>query len=237
MAEDHVIQEGPWQFNQEVTDVFDEMLQRSIPQYEVMRKLVFDVGSTFVKPQTCILDLGCSRGEAMAPFIDRFGAYNRFIGIERSAPMLEVARKRFAGLMATKTVEILDYDLRHRYPPVSASLTLSVLTLQFIPIEYRQRILANVFGNTVSGGAFIMVEKVLGSDSRADQLLVAHYDAFKYGNGYSQEEVVRKKMALEGVLVPVTSRWNKDLLDRAGFDHVECFWRCLNFCAWVAIKD
>ena len=35
-------------------------------------------------------------------------------------------------------VEIRDCDLRKEYPPVQASVTLSILTLQFTPIEYRQ---------------------------------------------------------------------------------------------------
>ncbi len=37
---DHVIPEGKWEFDAQVTDVFDEMLRRSIPQYDVMRNAV-----------------------------------------------------------------------------------------------------------------------------------------------------------------------------------------------------
>ena len=35
----------------------------------------------------------------------------------------------------------------------------------------------------------------------------------------------------------MTTGWNEDLLEGAGFRDVECFWRCLNFSAWVAVKD
>ena len=45
-----------------------------------------------------------------------------------------------------------------------------------------------------------------------------------------------KRKSLEGVLVPVTAKWNEDILRQCGFRKVDCFWRCLNFAAWVAIK-
>lgn len=225
-----------WAFDDEVTRVFGDMLARSVPQYEEMRRLVFDVGSRFVSPATCVVDLGCSRGEAMRPFVDRFGAHNRFVGVERSEPMLAAARAAYAGMLPSKTVEILDVDLRVKYPPVSASLTLCVLTLQFTPIEHRQRILSDVWSSTVQGGALVLVEKILGADVVANKLLVHHYEEMKRANGYSSEEIARKRLALEGVLVPVTARWNEDLLMAAGFKHVECFWRVLNFAAWVAMK-
>jgi tRNA (cmo5U34)-methyltransferase len=53
---------------------------------------------------------------------------------------------------------------------------------------------------------------------------------------HSCEEIERKKVAMEGVLVPVTAKWNEDLLRGAGFSHLDCFWRWMNFAAWVAAK-
>ena len=49
------------------------MLRRSIPQYDVMRRAVFDVGSRFVQPGTDIVDLGCARGDDFAPASAGFG--------------------------------------------------------------------------------------------------------------------------------------------------------------------
>ena len=94
---DHVLPEGKWQFDAEVTDVFEEMLRRSIPQYDVMRRAVFEIATRFAKEKTAIVDLGCSRGDALDPLISKYGAYNRFVGVEVSKPMLEAARKRFQG--------------------------------------------------------------------------------------------------------------------------------------------
>ena len=182
---DQVMPEGKWTFDGDVTDAFDDMLRRSIPQYDVMRQAVFEVGSLYVRPNTAIVDLGCSRGEAMAPFVDRFGAHNHFVGIEVSEPMLAAARERFAGMIECGVVEIRELDLRTEYPPWQASLTLAVLILQFTPIEYRQRICRQMYEATVPGGAVIVVEKVLGATAPIDQVMVEQYLGMKRQNGYT----------------------------------------------------
>jgi tRNA (cmo5U34)-methyltransferase len=226
-----------WAFDAEVSRVFDDMLARSIPQYEVMRQACFDAACRFVQPKTAIVDLGCSRGEALASFVERFGALNTHVGIEISQPMLEAARERFKGHIKCGIVEIRECDLRKDYPPVEASVTLSILTLQFTPIEYRQRIVREVWKHTVPGGVFVLVEKVLGATADLDALMVDLYFRMKERNGYSQEDIDRKRFALEGVLVPVTAKWNEELLQGAGFRQVDSFWRWMNFAAWAAVRE
>ena len=37
-----------WEFDVSVTDAFNDMLRRSIPQYNVMRQAVLDLGNAFI---------------------------------------------------------------------------------------------------------------------------------------------------------------------------------------------
>ena len=233
---DHVMPSGPWQFDQQVTDVFDDMLQRSIPQYNAMRMVVFEVASRFVQPGTAIIDMGCSRGEALLPFVSNFRQANDYIGLEISEPMIEAARGKFARHPNGERVTVQRADLRHEFPGVTSCVVLSVLTLQFTPIEYRQRIIRRVFNSLAPGGAFILVEKILGATSELDDAFVDLFLRIKKKNGYSEAEIDRKRLSLEGVLVPVTARWNEDLLHEEGFRSVDCFWRHLNFAGWIAVK-
>ena len=112
-----------------------------------------------------------------------------------------------------------------------------MLTLQFTPLEYRQRIVDEIFSHTLPGGAFIVVEKVLGASAEMDALMVKNYYHLKRANGYTRQEIDNKRHSLEGVLVPVTAQWNEDILKSAGFRHIECFWRWMNFAAWVAVRS
>lgn len=224
-----------WEFDEAVTHVFDDMLERSIPQYGEMRRLVTDVASSYVIPKTDIVDLGCARGEALEPLMRRYGASNRYTGVDVSLPMLAAVRARFSS-WPSDVVRLYELDLRTGYPLVDASVTLCVLTLMFTPINYRQRIVRDIYRSTRPGGAALLVEKLLGSSAETDALLVDRYHRLKSANGYSNEEIERKRLALEGVQVPVTARWNEDLLAAAGFREIECVWRWMNFAAWVAIK-
>lgn len=237
LIKDEVMPAGKWEFDGDVTEVFDNMLARSIPQYEVMRQACFDLACRYQVRKTNIVDLGCSRGEAMAALVDRFGINNQFVGVEISEPMYNAAVKRFRGLIPT-CVNIKNLDLRYdSYPPVAASVTLSVLTLQFIPIEYRLKILQDIYNHTLPGGAFIFVEKVIGGSARIDENMIDIYYDMKRENGYTEEQIHRKRLSLEGVLVPLPAKMNEQMLYDVGFAHVDCFWRWMNFAGWVAVKQ
>lgn len=228
--------EGRWVFDSTVTAVFSDMLNRSIPEYDAMRRAVFAIGSKFVRSGTYIADLGCSRGDGLASFVDAFGDANNYIGVDVSQPMLAAVRDRFADKIAQGLVSILDLDLRSSYPKAVSSLTLSILCLQFVPINYRLRVLRNAFLSTIPGGALVLVEKILGASVDLDGAMIDVYHALKETAGYSKAEIERKRVAIEGTLVPITARWNEDLLRDAGFTQVDCFWRWMNFAGWIAVK-
>lgn len=231
-----------WAFDDEVTRVFDDMLERSIPQYHTMRAAVREIAGRLLAPGTTVVDLGCSRGEALASILDGAPRSVSFVGAEVSPPMLRAARERFTpdptGGSVEPRVRILDHDLRRGYPPspVPVSVTLSVLTLMFVPINYRAHLLREAWSRTQEGGGLILVEKVLGATAPIDAMMVETYHDSKVQAGYDPDDVVRKAMALEGVLVPVTARWNEDMLRAAGFGQVDSFWRWMNFAGWVAVK-
>jgi tRNA (cmo5U34)-methyltransferase len=211
------------------------MLARSIPQYGVMRETVASTALSVLAPGRSVVDLGCSRGEGLARLRSRLVG-TRLVGVEVSKPMHAVAAARFDG---DSDVSIVERDLRDPFPwklyePVG--VVLSVLTLQFIPIEHRLRLVSEVHDALASGGAFVLVEKVLGATARLDRLMVERHYAMKRANGYSDDEIARKRLALEGVLVPVTAHWNEELLRSAGLAEVDSFWRWMNFAGWVAVK-
>lgn len=240
-----------WEFDRDVTEAFSDMLQRSVPQYETMRETVAEVawgflGGDTLKPGELIelprarrgtlLDLGCSRGDAIARVVQKCGDEVLYVGCEVSKPMLMACRERFQIAIKKDVVKILELDLRKEFPPIISTVTQAILTLMFVPIEYRMKICSQVYGHMVPGGAFIVVEKILGETADIDGMMVDQYLKMKREKGYTDDQIDRKKLSLEGVLVPVTAKWNENLLKSAGFRQVDCFWRWMNFAAWVAIK-
>ncbi len=224
-----------WAFDSSVTQCFSDMLARSIPDHDTMRRLVFELGCRFVQRNTDIIDLGCSRGDGLAPFIDQFGAGNRFVALDESQSMIDACRDRFPGWLSNGLLDIRLHDLRRGLPPLVPSLILATLTLQFVPIECRQRVIADAYRILRPGGAMIVVEKTLGNDAAADRLLVDSYYTQKRAAGYGQEEIEAKRKSLQGVLVPLTADANVSMLRAEGF-RVQEFWRALQFAAWIAVK-
>lgn len=239
LRRDNLTSEGRWEFDDEVTRVFDNMLERSIPQYNTMRSacdaLAVRYAALSGEDEPLVLDAGCSRGGAIARLTAKLpGAY--FVGLEVSEPMLDAARKRFAS---RDNVEIYQCDLRDGFKLMGrgyASVILCVLTLQFTPIEYRQRILSDFHQALAPGGALILVEKVLGGSAGIDESMVQIYYDSKREAGYTEEQIQRKRFSLEGVLVAQKAGFNEQLLREARFTEVDCFWRWMNFGGWIAVK-
>lgn len=219
-----------WKFDDQVAAVFDNMLARSIPRYDDMRELTYKVGRNYIRPNTTIVDIGCSNGLSAEPFVNHENDIHLY---DISEPMLAAAQARFSN---NARVSVRRHDLREGIQDTNVSLILSVLTLQFTPIEYRQQILQSLYKALIPGGALILVEKVLGATARLNNMFVREYYAVKKENSYTQKQISSKRKSLEGVLVPVTAKWNEDLMTGAGFSEIECFWRTLNFAGWVAIK-
>ena len=117
-----------WEFDGEVTRVFDNMLARSIPNFEAMRDLTSTIAARHLQPGTTVVDLGTSRGGALAALHPEAQPTVTFVGAEISLPMVEAARERFDGLA---NVGIAELDLRlpeHRkvlLPPSSCSVGLA----------------------------------------------------------------------------------------------------------------
>ena len=234
---DSYVPKEQWQFNKEVTDVFPNMLSRSIPGYESMRELVYRMARNFVKEGTNVLDIGCSTGISSKLLIKNFGPKCNFVLTDVSEPMIAKCREKYAHEIQEGYVNVKYSDLREKLPVKGCSLILSCLTIQFTPIEYRQFIFKNIYESLEPGGALVLVEKFIGNSDDIDQVLVKEYYDIKRENQYTEEQIKTKRKSLEGSLVPLTIKMNEQLLNISGFNKVDSFWRYLNFVALIAIKE
>lgn len=243
---DNVVPGDKWEFDESVSECFEDMLSRSIPQYEVMRNAVVTlIGKNIKHAGFILLDIGCSDGLMLDRLVSAFEndseyvtlSNGRFVGIDVSEPMLKKCKDRFKDY---DNVYIRNCNICTEFPYIiggdNYDAITSVLSIQFTPIEYRQKIIQNIYDNLREDGVFIMVEKVLGNTAKLNEIFVDSYYDMKRSNGYSQEQIDRKRLSLEGVLVPMTSDWNADLLKQAGFRQVDVFWRWMNFVGYIAIK-
>ena len=225
-------------FNNEVAAVFDDMVDRSVPFYQEIQRMVAELATDFAQPGTNLYDLGCATCTSFLR-IDQVmpaDAGVRFVGIDDSSEMLDKARAKLNAVKFKRPFHLEVADLNSGVDVSNASVVMMVLTLQFIRPLYRERLLKSLWNGLADNGCLIVVEKVLGENSTFNRLFIKHYYEMKKRNGYSELEISQKREALENVLVPYRLEENKELLRGAGFRHVDVFFKWYNFCGLIALK-
>ncbi len=226
-------------FDGKTAAVFDDMLNRSVPFYGEIQRIIGEIAADFACDGSQIFDLGCSTCNSFLA-IDHFLPSEtnvRFIGIDASEDMFEKARQKLAQVEFAREHELRLADLNEGVRIENASVVLMVLTLQFVRPLYRNRLISDIYNGLNDNGCLILVEKVLGESSTFNRLFIKHYYELKKRKGYSELEISQKREALENILIPYRLEENKELLQSCGFRDIEILFKWYNFCAMIARKQ
>jgi tRNA (cmo5U34)-methyltransferase len=244
MSRDHVFassatRASDFEFNAEVAAVFDDMLVRSIPFYGEQQSIIREVAQKFYVPGTRVYDLGCSTASTLIALGNALGPGARLVGYDNSEPMLERARINVERAGLADRVELRCADLNGDLadaPLENASVVTVCWTLQFVRPLRRDAVMGWINRGLVDGGALVVAEKILTKNSDMNRYFIELYYDFKRRNGYSEDEILRKREALENVLIPYRMDENAELFRRNGFPVVETFFQCYNFAAFLGLK-
>ncbi|WP_240910252.1 carboxy-S-adenosyl-L-methionine synthase CmoA [Desulfopila sp. IMCC35008] len=223
-------------FTDHVVEVFDDMLDRSVPYYgDVIRASANLLASSLKKGDT-VYDLGCSTGTTLLEFCRLLEDRDySFVGIDSSPAMLEKARLKTELYTKKDSIRFLEEDIttmRHH----DAGAFILNYTLQFIRPLRRESFLQNLFDSLRPGGILLLSEKIISHDRRLNREYIDIYHRFKKSRGYSELEIAKKREALENVLIPFSMEENRTMLQNVGFEPVETFFQWFNFCSFVAVK-
>jgi tRNA (cmo5U34)-methyltransferase len=223
-------------FNERVVEVFDDMLDRSIPFYQEVIKASAHLLDNCLLTGDSVHDLGCATGTSLLLF-SRLLHHKKlhFYGMDNSVPMLDKARLKAElfgkqDRISFSLQDIVDFD----HP--GAGAVILHYTLQFIRPLQRQTFLTRICHNLRPGGVLLISEKTISHDPRLNREYIAIYHRFKKSRGYSELEIAKKREALENILIPFSAEENKAMLLKAGFTSVETYFRWFNFASFVAIK-
>ncbi|MBI2963512.1 MAG: carboxy-S-adenosyl-L-methionine synthase CmoA [Deltaproteobacteria bacterium] len=222
-------------FNAETAQVFDDMLDRSVPGYREIQRMICELAGDFAADGTAVYDLGCSTGTTIRN-LDALPQQVRLVGVDASEAMLEKARENFAVSPLRHPFTLACRDLNEGAHVEEASVVVLSLTLQFVRPLYRERTLRDIRGGLRDDGCLILVEKILGEESLLNRLFIQHYHEFKQRNGYSEIEIAKKREALENVLTPYRLKENEEMLHGVGFRAVDVFFKWYNFAGLLACK-
>jgi tRNA (cmo5U34)-methyltransferase len=223
-------------FDESVSNVFDDMVSRSVPFYNEIQRMTCELASDFAVPGTNIYDIGCSTGTTLKTLHELVNKDVNFIGIDNSADMLKKAYTKLAKVTRERKCILIEADIHENLPIENASVVTMVLVLQFVRPLYRERVIRSIYEGMNKDSCLILVEKLTSSNTMLNRFFIEHYYDYKRREGYSDTEIAKKREALENVMIPYRPEENILMLKEAGFKHIEDFFRWYNFTAYIAIK-
>ena len=233
---------GQFQFDQDVAEVFPDMISRSVPGYASILSVIEQLATRFVQSGTHVYDLGCSLGAVTQLIRAHAPADATIIAVDNSRAMIERLQSTLDAETAKqnnqhrcrvqlKLADICDLDMSN------ASMIVLNFTLQFVPAPLRAGLLEACYHALLPGGGLVLSEKVCFANQDQQRLLNELHLDFKRACGYSELEIAQKRTALENTLIPESITTHCQRLTDAGFSVVAPWFQCFNFASILAVKS
>lgn len=253
-------------FKGDVAQKFEELvIPRQVPGYKQMRFRLAQLAQRLLHEDSgTVLDIGTSHGRMIRDILSGFIALNRveearkidFIGLDYEAEMLEYADASIQEVVSAfveavkfePQIRWYNHDLRHGLVGANSAFDLdensvglitSVLTLMFVPPEFRLNLYRQIHDVLKPGASLLLVEKTLGEGADHDNLFTDVYYDDKRRNGISEEAIAKKRASIGGYLIPWSEAQHRSALHQAGFapHNVSIFWSDLQFKGFIATKS
>ena len=214
----------PSLFDFKVPD-FDGHIRRSIPAIEGMYDICHGLTYALAQEGTFVADLGCSTGKFLIDTVKRPNVH--YVGVDRA-----VWQRPYAQQTSFITSEIQPWLRRGGMD--GASVALSLFTLQFLPWRDRIEVMERVADGLVSGGAFILAEKVHLPSAGLDEIVERSLLEWKRTN-FEDKEILDKSASLAGSMRRMPQHILLDEM-RKLFQSVSVVWAHGSFVCMVGMK-
>jgi tRNA (cmo5U34)-methyltransferase len=226
---------GDFQFDKNVAENFDSHVRKSVPFYDEIQRMVLEMSDWFIHSNSIVYDLGVSVGETLHNLALKHGITKapQFIGIDNSEEMLSKARYHLAP---HSNIILYKHDLNNSIEIRNASFVTMLYTFQFVRPETRQRLINDIYSGLLDNGALIIVEKIVGNNPKFNEIWIELYNDLKLRNKLTLENIKAKSDSLRGILQSYSQEKIIGMLEKAGFQDIDIFFKWYNFLGIVAVK-
>lgn len=226
----------PFTFDDQVADVFPDMLRRSIPGYATSLNMIEMFANKLGQPNSTMYDLGSSLGAATFAMLKGIQAEKiKIFSVDNSIAMIRRSRRQLKSAQKSTAIHLICADIRD-IKIKNASLVTLNYTLQFLDPSERTSLINRIYTGLLPGGALLLAEKIAFNVSEEQDFQTEWYYAFKEYNRYSKLEISQKRSALENVLITDSWQTHKNRLQNAGFKNIHLWHRFFSFASIIAIK-
>jgi SAM-dependent methyltransferase len=192
-----------------------------------------------------VLDLGCGEGILLAAVLEAY-PYAKGIALDFSPRMLDQARLQLArfGLRAQTAEADLNSTRWREVVTGPFDVVVSGLAIHHLPHPRKQELYQEIFDLLAEGGVFLNTEHVaspttlvegISNDNMAEHLLARR---LRDGDNVTFEEVrtafLERPDRAANILAPVEDQC--EWLRKIGFQHVDCYWKCLEIAVLGGMK-
>lgn len=186
-----------WTFQDDaIAAGFERHVREQLPWYDLATGAVAHVARHYIPRDGLVYDLGASTGNigrALAPILD--ARHARLIPIEAAEEMAA----RYDGPQRGR---LLIDDIRNvAYEPFD--LAVAFLTLMFVPVADRPKLISSLLGACRPGGALVVFDKTEAAAGYAATVLWRLALAGKVAAAVPAEEIIAKELSLGGVQRPL----------------------------------
>jgi len=218
------------QFNN-VSKKYDSQRESLIPCFKDFYTACLPLVKSLTHAKT-VLDIGAGTG-LFTQFIYDVNPSLHFTLADLSGQMLNVARERFKG---EDNFEFIELDFSKDALPGKYDLIISSLAIHHLEDADKAKLYKNIYLALNDGGLFINADQVAGRTLLFDSLYKYNWRETVSHSGLDHEALVQ---AFERTKLDKFAPLDVQLqmLEKAGFNDVDCIYKNLNFTVFGGFKD
>lgn len=209
---------------------YADRTRRLVPGYADLLKMATVLVSERAPEQAQVLVVGAGGGAELNAFAQTHPGW-RFVGVDPSEPMLQVAQATL-GPLATRVVFHQGYV--HTAPAGPFDAATCLLTMHFVGLDERLPTLKEIHRRLKPGAPFVMAHLSFPQAPDEKALWLSRYAAFAVSSGVDPEAARRAAPTIGASLPLLGPDEEEALLQQAGFSRPSLFYTGLAFRGWVA---
>lgn len=222
-------------FNKDLSRVYDERNQRLAPlsdgMHFLIRLLLQDLPA-----RARVLCVGVGTGAEILSLSREFPEWT-FVGVDPSAPMLEVCRERLEAAGVMGRCELLHGYVHDVASGESFDAALSILVAHFVPRADRPGFFQNMTNRLRPGGVLVNAEISCDLEGPEFPVMLKHWEHVQTLMGGTPETLAKLPQQLREVLTVLPPAETERLLRESGIARPVRFFQAFMISAWSGRKD
>lgn len=204
--------------------------RRFVPGFADLHRMTGILLAERVPSDAKVLVLGAGGGLELQALAEAYPSW-RFVGVDPSEPMLDLAARRLGSLGAR-------VELVHGYiedaPAGPFDAATCLLTLHFLEPAERRRTANGIWSRLRPGAPFVAAHSSFPQGSQERPIWLSRYAAYAVASGADPEQANKARTAVDAALNMLSPAQDEAILRESGFADVSLFFAAFTWRGWVA---